>query len=70
MFVRYDEFDTQYRRSAGVADNPEATRDEWTVGLGFYLTPQFVIKADYQMPDDRTSKKLDDKLNLGVGWHF
>jgi phosphate-selective porin len=70
VFVRYDEFDTQYRRSAGVVDNPAATRGEWTFGAGLYLTPQIVVKADYQFAEDRASKNLNDKFNLGVGWEF
>ena len=70
FFVRYDDFDTQYRMPAGVADDPAGDRDEWTVGVNFYLAPNFVVKADYQIRDDASSGDLDDLVNFGVGWQF
>ena len=69
-FVRDEDFDTQYRMPSGVAGDPAGDRTEWTVGLNFYLTPNFVIKADYQIRDDESSEDLDDLFNLGVGWQF
>ena len=69
-FVRYDDFDTQYRMPSGVAGDPAGDRNEWTMGVNFYLTPTFAVKADYQIRDDASGDKLDDLLNLGVGWQF
>lgn len=70
IFVRYDDFDTQYKMPSGVAKDPAGDRTEWTLGMNFYLTPNFVLKADYQIRDDDTSDDLGDLVNLGVGWQF
>jgi hypothetical protein len=69
-FVRYDDFDTQYKMPSGVAKDPSGDRNEWTIGAGLYLTPNFVVKADYQIRDDESGEELDDLLNVGVGWQF
>ncbi len=69
-FLRYDDFDTQYKMPSGVAKNPAGDRTEWTLGVNFYLTPDFVIKADYQITDDASSKNPNDRFNLGLGWQF
>jgi len=70
VFIRHDVSDTQYDRPSGVSKNKAGDRREWTAGVGFYLTPQFVVKADYQVRDDARSKRLDDLFNVGVGWMF
>ncbi|MHC4479693.1 MAG: porin [Planctomycetota bacterium] len=69
-FVRYDDFDTQYRMPSGVPRDPAGDRTEWTLGVNFYLQPNFVLKADYQIRDDESGQDLDDLFNLGVGWTF
>jgi hypothetical protein len=69
-FVRYDDFDTQYKMPSGVAKDPAGDRDEWTFGANFYLLPNLVFKADYQIRDDDTSADLAHLFNLGVGWQF
>ena len=69
-FVRFDSVDTQHSMPSGVAKNPAGTRTEWTIGVNFYLTPKFVLKADYQIRDNDSSTGLDNILNLGVGWEF
>jgi len=70
VFVRYDDFDTQFRMPSHVRADPAGDRSEWTFGIGFYPQPNFVIKADYQVPDDATGRDLDQKFNLGLGWQF
>jgi hypothetical protein len=69
-FVRFDDFDTQYGMPQGVAANPAGDRSEWTLGLTFFLLPNFVLKADCQIPSDGTDRDLGRKWNLGVGWQF
>ncbi len=66
-FLRFDVFDTQHKMPSGVAADSSKDRTEWTTGVNFYLTPNFVVKADYQMRD-----KGDDnnQFNLGLGWSF
>jgi len=70
VFVRYDDYDTQYKMPSGVPENPAGDRYEWTMGLSFYPIPNFVIKADYQIREDGTDEDLDDLFNLGIGWQF
>lgn len=65
-FVRYDDYDTQYRLPSGVTKNPAGDRSEVTVGVNFPLTSQFVLKADYQFRDADSA----DAFNLGAGWNF
>ena len=66
-FVRLEEYDTQNELAAGSADVAGTDRQETTLGLGYWLTPNFVIKADYQAMDDDTGER-PNQLNLGVGW--
>jgi len=70
VFLRYDDFDTQYRMPDGVSRDPAGDRTEWTIGAAFWPTPNFVIKADYQIPDDATGDNLGHKINLGIGFAF
>ena len=65
-FVRYEDFDTQDELGSAL-ENPQASREETTVGLGYWLTPDLVIKADYQFLDDDTDSR-NDQLNFGIGW--
>ncbi len=70
VFVRYEEYDTQHEMPSGIAEDKSKDRDELTFGTNFYLTPNFVIKADYQILDDDSGTDRDDLFNLGVGWMF
>ncbi len=70
VFPRYDDFDTQYRMPDGVSRDPAGDRTEWTIGAAFWPTPDLVIKADYQIPDDGTGDKVGHKINLGIGFAF
>jgi hypothetical protein len=70
IFVRYDDFNTQYRMPAGVPKNNAGDRDEWTVGAGFFPVPNFVVKVDYQIPHDATGKDLPERFNVGLGWQY
>jgi len=67
-FVRYEEYDTQYEVPTGVAKTDSNDRTEITVGVNIALTPQFVVKADYQFMDDASSDRRDNQFNLGMGW--
>ena len=70
VFLRYDDYDTQYKLPSGIAEDPTGDRHEWTLGFNFYPIPNFVIKADYQIREDGTDKDLKDLFNLGIGWQF
>lgn len=70
VFVRYDDFDTQYKMPSGISDNPAGDRNEWTIGVNFFPTNNFVIKMDYQFRDNGNGEDLPDLMNLGAGWHY
>lgn len=70
VFVRYEEYDTQHKMPAGVAKDQTKDIDELTFGINFFLTPDFVVKADYQFRDDASGNGKDDLFNLGLGWTF
>jgi hypothetical protein len=70
VFVRYEEYDTQHEMPSGIAKDRTKDVDEITAGVNFYLTPNFVIKADYQISDDASGSDRDDLFNLGIGWMF
>ncbi|MDF1799650.1 MAG: hypothetical protein P1V81_10775 [Planctomycetota bacterium] len=66
-FLRLEEYDTLDQLAIGGAGNPAASREETTFGLGYWLTPNFVVKADYQVLDDDTDAR-SNQLSLGIGW--
>jgi hypothetical protein len=70
VFVRYDDFDTQYKMQSGATKNGAGDRSEWTFGTTFKLTPNVALKADYQIRGDATGEKLNDAINLGIGFTF
>jgi hypothetical protein len=69
FFVRYDDFNTQYKMPAGIARDPAGDRTAWTTGINFYPIPNFVIKGDYQVISDHTGKEVR-LWNLGIGWQL
>lgn len=70
VFIRFDDFDTQFRMPDGVAENPAGDRTQWTAGVTFHVTPTLAGKADYQIQRDGTGKHLPDLINFGLGWQF
>lgn len=71
VFLRYENFDTQFRMDDGNVNLPEFDRDAWIVGANYWLDPDVVLKVDYShvrsqsqvIPAPRT-------FNLGIGWWF
>ena len=70
LFFRYDDYNTQYRTPRGVAKNPAGNRQDYTFGVTLQVLPNLVIKADYQIRDDKTTNNLPDLVNLGLGFQF
>lgn len=69
VFLRYDDFDTQYDMPPGVMEDPKGDRDEWTFGINFYPIPSLVVKADFQMREDGAEND-EELINLGIGWQY
>ena len=70
VFVRYDDYNTQYKMPSGIAKDPTGDRDEVTVGAAIKLTPDVVVKADYQFVNDKSSSDPSNRLNFGVGFAY
>ena len=70
VFVRYEEYDTQHNMPSGLTRAVGKDKEEITFGVNFYLTPNFVVKADYQIRNDDGTGDLEDLFNVGLGWTF
>lgn len=69
-FVRYERFNTGSDYAGqppgfGTVDRP--TETAYTYGTSFFITPNLVLKADYQQ---YRRAKEDNRFNLGVGLQF
>jgi len=76
-FVRYSSIRTQSELLPGGAklSNGTANRDFLTLGVAYFLNPNFVVKADYRLNLDdtaatATSAASQDYVQLGVGVAF
>jgi len=68
-FVRYEDFNTQFKMPAGFAANPANDRNTLTFGLSYLPIPQVAIKADYMTNWNQANGGVD-QFNLGVGFYY
>jgi hypothetical protein len=69
-FVRYERFNTGWRYATlaqGLTPSPLATEGVTTLGASFFLSPNIVVKADYQWFRVNTD---NDRFQLGLGLNF
>lgn len=69
-FVRFERFNTgsdyaSQPQGFGTQDRP--TESVWTYGTSFFVTPNLVLKADYQQ---YRRAREDNRFNLGIGLQF
>ena len=70
-FVRYENFDTQFRMPEGVPPLKQFDRAAWVVGASYYPDPDVVLKIDYTVIRNQSSLfRSVDSLNVGLGWWF
>ncbi len=70
-FVRYENFDTQYRMPTGYVPLLEFDRDAWVVGANYWPDPDVAVKVDYSIVGNRSSViTAPNSFNLGLGWWF
>ena len=70
-FVRYENFDTQFRMPAGVLPLKQFDRAAWIAGVSYYPDPDVVLKIDYTVIRNRSGLFSSvDSLNVGLGWWF
>ena len=70
-FLRYENFDTQYRMPEGVLPLKQFDRAAWVVGASYFPDPDVVLKIDYSIIRNRSALFGSvDSLNVGLGWWF
>jgi len=70
-FVRYENFDTQFRMPAGYVPLAEFDRDAWVIGATYWPDPDIAVKVDYSRVRNRSAIiAAPDSFNLGLGWWF
>ncbi len=71
VFLRYENFDTQYRMPAGFVKLPQFDRDAWVVGATYWVDPDVAIKFDYShVRNKSTAVPAPQSINVGLGWWF
>ena len=70
-FVRYENFDTQFRMPSGFVPLQQFDRDAWVVGANYWPDPDVAIKVDYSIVRSRSSVvRVPNSFNVGLGWWF
>jgi hypothetical protein len=70
-FVRYENFDTQFRMPTGYVPLKEFDRSAWIVGATYYPDPDVAVKIDYVWQRNQsTVVKAPNSFNVGIGWWF
>ena len=69
-FVRYEVYDTQAKVEDNILKNDAYNNTYITAGISWKVTPQVVVKADYQFYKSNSDNKYSQMLNAGVGLMF
>jgi hypothetical protein len=71
VFVRYENFDTQFKMPAGSLPLPQFDRDAWVIGGTYWVDPDVAIKFDYtHVRSGSTVVPPPRSVNIGLGWWF
>ena len=71
VFLRYENFDTQYRMPTGFQPLKEFDRDAWVFGVTYFPDPDVAVKLDYTVLRSQSDVvEAPDSLNVGLGWWF
>jgi len=70
-FVRYENFDTQFRMPDGFVPLEEFDREAWVLGATYWPEPDVAIKVDYVIQRNRSAVvDAPNSFNAGLGWWF
>jgi hypothetical protein len=70
-FLRYENFDTQFRMPDGFLPLKEFDRDAFVTGVTYYADPDVAVKADYIYLRNQSGLFPNRHLvNVGLGWWF
>ena len=71
LFLRYENFDTQYRMPEGFQPLKQFDRDAWIFGVTYFPDPDVAVKFDYTVLRNQSEVvKAPNSLNIGLGWWF
>lgn len=71
VFLRYENFDTQFRMPAGYLPLVQFDRSAWVAGFSYWPDPDVVVKADVSIVRSRsTVVRPPRSFNIGLGWWF
>lgn len=71
VFLRYENFDTQFKMPPGSIGLPQFDRDAWVVGGTYWVDPDVAIKFDYSHVRSQSAVvPAPRSLNVGLGWWF
>ena len=71
LFLRYENFDTQYRMPAGFEPLPAFDRDAWIFGVTYFPDPDVAVKVDYTVLRSQSAViEAPNSVNVGLGWWF
>jgi len=71
IYGRYDWYDTMYRVSGDVFDNPRWSRNAVTTGMNWFPDPHFIVKASYSHRSvGLPTGNREDTVALGVAALF
>jgi hypothetical protein len=70
-FLRYENFDTQFRMPEGFVPLEEFDRDAVIVGATYYPDPDVAVKVDYVRQRNQSGFIAGgNSVNVGLGWWF
>jgi len=70
-FLRYENFDTQFRMPQGFVPLKEFDRDAWVIGATYYPDPDVAVKIDFVRQRNQSPIiKAPNSFNVGLGWWF
>ena len=70
-FLRYENFDTQFRMPDGFVPLEEFDRDAIIVGTTYYPDPDVAVKVDYVRQRNQSGFIAGgNSFNIGLGWWF
>lgn len=71
VFLRYENFDTQFRMPAGYLPLRQFDRSAWVAGVSYWPDPDVVVKADVSIVRNRSAVvRAPRSFNVGLGWWF
>jgi hypothetical protein len=70
-FLRYENFDTQFRMPAGFLPLKQFARSAWVAGATYYPDPDIAVKIDWVWQHNRSDVVRSPRgFNVGLGWWF